>query len=317
MKSKSLVLLSGEGSTIPQAEARALFLTYDQDSTFHSPEPRVLIAESTSDPAVVGSRIAFARRVGRLMEDRGDLRRRIQGRRVRFRGFDLREEGHPPDPADYLEGDVTVDLDAPELEVTLVRGVRDYLALTAPGQMRQGWSLRRPRKRPFFHPSAIFPKLSRALVNLSRCREGDTFLDPFAGTGSITLEARLTGANVVAVDLAEKMTRGCLANMRHFDQEWMGIIRADSVRLPVRKVGAVATDIPYGRASSTRGRRPSEMISFLVPALASAMDLRSVMAIMHPQEVPVKGTKDFAVLEEHHLHVHKLLTRAITILERR
>ena len=318
MKNRSLVLLSGEGSTIPQAEAKALFLAYDPDSSFESPEPRILIAGSAADPVRVGSRIAFARRVGELIEEGHELRERLGGRRVRFRGFDLREAGAAPDPGEYLEGaNVVVDLDDPEYEVTLVRGVRDYLALTTPGRMRQGWSLRRPRKRPFFHPSAIFPKLSRALVNLTRCLEGDVFLDPFAGTGSIPTEARMVGARVVAVDLAERMARGSLANMRHFGQEWLGIIRADSARLPLRRVGAVATDIPYGRASSTRGRPPLEVLDLLFPALASVTAPRSLMVIMHPKEVPIADTGDFSVLEEHHLHVHKFLTRAITVLERR
>ena len=55
--------------------------------------------------------------------------------------------------------------------------------------MRQDWVIRRPRARPFFHPAAIFPKLSRALVNLSRVGAGEVFLDPFCGTGSLLLEA--------------------------------------------------------------------------------------------------------------------------------
>lgn len=318
MTNRSLVLLSGEGSTVPQAEAKALFLAYDRGSSFESPEPRVLVARSASDPARVGSRIAFARRVGELIEERGELRERLRGRRVRFRGFDLRAEGRAPDPAEYLEGvDAAVDLGNPEFEVTLIRGVRDYLALTMPGVMRQGWSLRRPRKRPFFHPSAIFPKLSRALVNLTRCREGDVFLDPFAGTGSIPMEAYMVGTEVVAVDLAERMARGGLTNMRHFGQEWLGVIRADSARLPVRRVGAAATDIPYGRASSTRGRPPQEMIDLLLPVLASVTLPRSLTVVMHPQGVPLTGNGEFSVLEEHHLHVHKLLTRTITVLERR
>ncbi len=277
-----------------------------------------MIADSASDPVRVGSRIAFARRVGELIGDRSELKERLRGHRVRFRGYSLSGDGAPPDPAVYLEGtDVTVDLADPEFEVTLVRGARDYLALTAPSRMKQGWSHRRPRKRPFFHPSAIFPKLSRALVNLSRCREGDLFLDPFAGSGSIPLEAHSVGADVVAVDLVERMAQGCMQNMRHFGQEWLGIIRADSVRLPVRKVGAVATDIPYGRASSTRGRLPAEIVDLLIPSLASVTALRSHVVIMHPQNVPIADTREFSVLEEHHLQVHKLLTRAITILERR
>ena len=312
------MLLSGEGTSLPAAEAKALFLSADSSSKFEAPEPRVLLAESAADPLYVGARIAFARRVGILLGAQADAARIVAGRRVRFRFFDLHPMEGEPDPGRYLEGlDATVDLRNPEYEFTLVRGRREYLALTAPSSMMQGWSSRRPRARPFFHPSAIFPKLSRALVNLTRCRRGDTLLEPFAGTGSIAIEASLVRANVVSIDLAEAMVRGAFSNMKHFGQDWLGVVRADSAHLPVRRIDAAATDIPYGRASSTRGRPPEQMLRLLLPELASVMVPGSFFVLMHPQTLPVPTNSDFTVEEEHHLHVHKLLTRTITIMKRR
>lgn len=310
--------MSGEGTTVPPSEAKALFLAEDPHSTFEMAEPRVLIADSEADPLAVGARIAFARRVGYLLRSPTDASALLTGRRVRFRSFDLSTCGVQPDPAEYLEGiGATIDLDYPEYELTLVRGEREYLAVTAPTSMLQGWSLRRPRSRPFFHPSAIFPKLSRALVNLSRCKRGDVFLEPFAGTGSIAIEASLVGAKVVAVDLAADMARGASSNMRHYAQDWLGVVRADSAHLPVRGVRATATDIPYGRASSTRGRLPELMLDLLLPELARAMVQDSFLVLMHPKSVAVEPTPEFAIEEEHHLQVHKLLTRTITVLKRR
>ena len=318
MKNRSLVLLSGEGISIPASESKALFLAADPHSTFETPEPRVLLADSEADPLAVGARIAFARRVGFLVQSRSDVSRIVTSRRIRFRCFTLGQEESEPDPAEYLRGlDATIDLADPEYELTLVRGKGEYLAVTAPTRMLQAWSRRRPRSRPFFHPSAIFPKLSRALVNLTRCGRGDAFLEPFVGTGSIAIEASLVGADVVAVDMADLMARGALSNMRHFEQEWMGIVRADSARLPIRGVRAVATDIPYGRASSAHGRSPEEMLELLLPELARAMEPGSFLVLMHPQSLLVQPKPDFAMLEEHHLHVHKLLTRTITVLRRR
>lgn len=318
MKNRSLALLSGEGTSVPEAEAKALFLAYDPGSKFESPEKRVLIVESTADPFHVGTRIAFARRVGVLIEERSEAVALLTGRRVRFRCMDLRPGAERPDPEEYVRGIyATVDLRNPEYELTLVRGEGEYLAVTAPASMRSGWSTRRPRSRPFFHPSAIFPKLSRALVNLSRCREGDIFLDPFVGTGSIPIEASIAGAEVVAMDQAERMVRGALSNMKHFGQGWLGVLRVDSASPPLRRVDAVATDIPYGRASSTRGRRPIEILSLMLPPLVSIMKPRSFLVIMHPQGVPVGETSELSVEEEHHLYVNKVLTRTITILRRR
>jgi len=318
LKNRSLVLLSGEGSTVPAAEAKALFLAYDPASEFEQPAPRVLVATSSADPFKVGRRIAFARRVGLLLRDTAEGAPLLEGRRIRFRayGTDLRET--PADPEAYLRGfEAKIDLESPEYELALVRGREDLLAISSPGSMRQQWSLRRPRARPFFHPSAIFPKLSRALVNLSRCREGETFLDPLAGTGSIPLEAYLVGAVVAAVDISERMTRGALSNMTHFGQNWLGVVRADSNRLPITRADAVATDIPYGRASSTQGRRPSEVLDDLLSSLGEAMRPAAFAVVMHPQSVGVEKSSDFSLVEEHHLHVHKLLTRTISVLRRR
>jgi putative methyltransferase (TIGR01177 family) len=317
LTNRSLVLLSGEKTALPRAEAEALFSAYDPDSKFESPNPRVLIAKSSADPFLIGSRIAFARRVGVLVDGPSEAASMVRGRKVRFRAFDLGSHRGLPDPGEYIASeDAAIDLSRPDSEVTLVRGERDYLAVTSPMTMSQDWSKRRPRRRPFFHPAAIFPKLSRALVNLTGCKRGDVFLDPFAGTGSLPLEAYMIGAAVVASDIQERMARGAAANMKHFDQSWLGVIRGDSRSPPVRSVDAVATDIPYGRASSTRGLDPRELVATLLPALSEILPQGARAVLMHQKEVVVSGG-GFSVVGEHDLHVHKRLTRTITLLRRR
>jgi tRNA (guanine10-N2)-dimethyltransferase len=318
LKNRSLILLSGEGNTIPAAEAKALFLASDPGSEFEQLAPRVLVATSSADPFKVGERIAFARRVGLILRDPAEGATLLSGKSVRFRayGVDMRETA--ADPEDYLRGfDARIDLDSPEYELSLLRGSEDLLAITSPGTMKQQWSLRRPRSRPYFHPSAIFPKLSRALVNLSRCAEGKVFFDPFGGTGSLPIEASLVGARVAFMDRSDQMVRGALSNMRYFRQDWLGVVRADSGSMPFRTVDAVATDIPYGRASSTQGRSPSDILVLLLNSLADIMRPGAFVVVMHPQNVEVRGDPDFQLHEEHHLHVHKLLTRTISVLERR
>ena len=318
MTNRSLVLLSGEGTTIPAAEAMALFVAQDANSTFESPEPRVLVARSTADPFKVGRWIAFARRVGVCVDSPADALPWLEGRRVRFRSFDLRKGGTQPEPGAYLKGaQAIIDLAHPDYELTRVRGEGEYLCVTAPGSMSQAWSARRPRRRPFFHPSAIFPKLSRALVNLSRCGEGETFVEPFVGTGSIAMEAFMVGARVVGLDISSGMARGAWSNMTHFGQRWLGVIRADAAALPVRFADAVASDIPYGRASSTGGLMPSAIADAALRSLGSLLRPGSLAVIMHPQTLYIGGSREFRVEGEHHLHVHKLLTRTITVLEKR
>ena len=316
--SRALVLLSGEATSVPEAEVKALFRAYDPGSRFESPEKRILIVDSLADPFVVGSRVAFSRRVGRLIERPVEAQREVSGLSVRLRVFDLTGGSPDPDAGSLLEGiDATVDLSNPHYEFTVVRGRKDYMALTKPGEMRQAWSKRRPRARAFFHPSAIFPKLSRALVNLTRVRRGEVFLDPFCGTGSLALEASEIGANVVASDQAAKMASGSLANMKQFGQDWLGTMRSDAFSHPVRFVDAIATDLPYGRASSTRGAIPEDMLKKALDTLPLLLKEGSRLVLMHPQTLRVEGSSVVAVEEEHHLYVHKFLTRTITVLRRR
>ena len=267
---------------------------------------------------MVSSRIAFSRRVGYLIESARESAGLVRRAKVRFAGFDLIKGAPAVDPGELLQGiDVGIDLENPDFEYTLVRGNRNYLGLTRPGMMKQRWSERRPRARPFFHPSAMFPKLSRALVNLSRCREGETLLDPFCGTGSLPIEAAAVGARVVAADLAGRMTKGARANMTYFGQSSMGVVRADALSSPFRAVDAIVADVPYGRASSTLGTEPGRVVQRVLPSLSGLLARGSRMVLMHSDRESMPAAKDLVLEERHHLYVHKLLTRTVSVLRRR
>lgn len=315
---RSLVLLSGEATTIPAAEARALFLAYDPGARFLFPEKRIMIAESNAEPRLVARRVAFARRVGELLDNPADASSTLKGRRIRLSAFRTSDSKREVVPGSLLRDiDAEVDLEDPDYEITVVDGEKRYFALTVPREMNQAWHLRRPRRRAFFHPAAIFPKLSRALVNLTRCREGQVLLDPFSGTGSILIEAAQVGVQPIASDQTVAMSRGSLANMKKFGQSWLGVIRADAFSLPLTGVDVIATDAPYGRASSTRGTGATKVMDRALEKFPELLKPGSVIVIMHPVGVPVRDTPNLAVEEEHHLYVHKRLTRAITVLRRR
>jgi tRNA (guanine10-N2)-dimethyltransferase len=275
-----------------------------------------MVVESKADPDVIARRVAFARRIGKMVRTT-EASALLKGKRIRLRNFDLAKKP-ALDPSRFLRGfDVQVDLEHPEAELTLVRAQADYLAITSPGEMVQSWSRRRPRVRAYFHPSAMFPKLARALVNLSRVREGQVFLDPFAGTGSLPLEGALVGARVVAIDRAEKMVAGSLANMKRFDQHWLGVLRSDVQKLPLTSVDAVATDVPYGRASSTMGAGGIGVLRESLAVLPGLLAAGSRMVVMHSKADPVDGPREIVLEEEHDLQVHKKLTRRISVLRRR
>lgn len=318
MTNSVLALLSGEKSSIPQAEARALFLAFDPDTTFSVPEDRVLIAVTKAKPEDVARRIAFARRVGLLLSSPTDASETVRGSRIRFRSFSIAESpSKQPDIISLLKGlDAEVDLKNPDYEISFIRGRERYFVLSVPRLMKQGWAVRRPRKRAFFHPSAIFPKLSRALVNLTRCKEGDIFLDPLAGTGSLPIEAAEVGLRPVAIDNSRLMVRGALSNMKGLGQAWLGVIRADAFTSPVVRVDGIATDVPYGRASSTGGKTSKNVVDLAMRRFPKLLKTGGRMVIMHPKQVGIESNSEVRVEEEHVLYVHRKLIRAITILRR-
>jgi len=322
-------VLSRESTGIPEAEARALVSDLDQTAKFESPEGGLLIAETSADPATIEARVAFSRRVGLLVPDghlddehisllrRGTYRVRVFGEGDGGES----EEAIISSVAEKVEGRVS--LDSPDREVSAYvcgKGSKTYLAITMPRSMRQGWATRRPRSRAFFHPSAIFPKLSRALVNLSGVQDGEAFLDPFCGTGSLLIEASIIGAEPLGIDLARKMVRGARRNSIKYGQPWLGLIRADSRSLPIKGVGAVATDIPYGRASSAGGLKSSDILRSLLEGAPAVIPKGRKLVVMHPKSLEVgpiaEETGGLRVEQELEIYIHRTLTRTITVTRR-
>ena len=317
-----LVLLSGEASTLPEAEARALILAQDTSAKIEKPEECVLVAHTTASPEAIAKRVAFSRRVGELIteEDLGEIvSARLRGSTFRITVFHTRRgRTATSDVIAYVASKVhgEVDLESPDYEITVVCGGLNYYALTKPKLMRQDWIRRRPRGRAYFHPAAIYPKLSRCLVNLTRVGAGEIILDPFVGTGSLLLEADIVGANAVGMDVSRKMTLGAIANQRKFGQEWLGVIQSDSRRIPLRTVHSIVTDVPYGRASSTTGSATSALMDSLITQSVGLLERGRRLVVMHPLSVPAPPSHDFEIEEQHQLYIHRKLTRAITVLRR-
>jgi putative methyltransferase (TIGR01177 family) len=342
-KRSILFMLSREPTGIPEAEAWTLVHDLDPAARFESPEPGLLLAETSADPYVMEARVAFSRRVGVLVPD-GEFDSEhlslLRSGTYRVRVFGASDGGSEEEMetissiADRVAGRVS--LAEPDREVSaFVSGVngdgggssrgsgsKTYLSITSPRTMRQGWATRRPRSRAFFHPSAIFPKLSRALVNLSGVQPGERFLDPFCGTGSLLIEAAMIGADPVGADIARKMVRGARRNSLKYGQSWLGIVRADARNPPVRGVDALATDIPYGRASSAGGLDSGEILRSLLDVAPDILVGGRKLVVVHPKSVEVAPLLkeaeglDLSVEQEVEIYIHRTLTRTISVLRR-
>jgi tRNA (guanine10-N2)-dimethyltransferase len=175
---------------------------------------------------------------------------------------------------------------------------------------------RRPRKKPFFHPSAMQAKLARGMVNLVRAKSGDLLLDPFCGTGTTLIEASLIGCRVLGLDIQPRMVKGTLNNMSYFKIKPEGIVVADAQQLPLTKVDCIVTDPPYGTSSTTMKRTTRQVVEEILRAVGGLLSKEQRVCIAAPKKLGVSeiGTKlGYRHLESHFVYVHRSLTREVNV----
>jgi putative methyltransferase (TIGR01177 family) len=176
-------------------------------------------------------------------------------------------------------------------------------------QPKIDWKKRQGNNRRFFHPSALEPRLCRAMVNLAEVKEGDTILDPFCGTGSILTEAQEFQIKTAGFDAIKKMCKGAKQNLIE------NIVQCDSVQMPLKPLGvdAIVTDIPYGRSTSMVNDRSRKQLLKDFVANASIAVKRMVIMCEKGDEDIIISTKT-NIKSVCHLYEHKSLTRSIVTI---
>ncbi len=178
---------------------------------------------------------------------------------------------------------------------------------------------RRPKKKPFFHPSAMSAKLSRCMVNLAKPNAGELVFDPFCGTGSMLIEAALMGFRVLGLDVQRRMIRGTLRNLTYFQIKPDGVVVADARLLPITKVDCVATDPPYGRSATTMKRTTRQIVEEVLMVVYDMLGRRQRVCMAAPKTLNIGyiGTAlGYKHLESHFVYVHRSLTREIAVFEK-
>jgi len=338
---KVALLLSGEHPTLPRSEALAILGAEGIPHRGLEEHDQLLLLEAGRGYGqALEARSAFTmeggghvlssaldyRAISALVDgaDWGFLRGRSFGVKVtrvkeHCPGLDTQrlqgEVGH----AIREKTDSTVDLRDPDV---WMRGIITdggfFLFARDFATDRTAFAKRRPKSRPFFHPGVLEPKLGRAFVNLSRVRGGDVFFDPFCGTGGFLIEAGLMGIRAVGMDLDASMVRGARRNLAH-----CGIgaefIHGDARQIPLQRADGIATDPPYGRGTSTMGSDVRQILADFLSEASCLLERGKIICTAAPIELKpslLAGRSGFDVKEEHHMRVHKSLTRSIVVAER-
>jgi tRNA (guanine10-N2)-dimethyltransferase len=181
------------------------------------------------------------------------------------------------------------------------------------------FSMRRPRKKPFFHPSAMPSKLARCMVNLSRARRGELVLDPFCGTGSTMIEAGFVGCRVLGFDAQRRMAEGTRRNLEYFSVESEGVVIADSRRLPLTRVDHVVTDPPYGKSATTLKSTTKRLVEGVLGSAWGLLGVGQRICIASPKTLGISRVGEalgYRHVESHFAYVHGTLTREIAVFEK-
>ena len=326
----SIFILSGEELTLPLAETKALVLTCSPSAILSQFGSRIVLSSVRDENLVakITQRGAYTRFGGVLVSKSNDLLSLAKSLEIsKDATFAVRSYSLPMEKCGELGAQIKsktsakVSLENPELLFHVESVPEGYVLGVAKGYKEFSWRERRPRARRFFLPSAIYPKLARALVNLSQVKEGETFLDPFCGTGSLLIESSLMGMRTIGIDITRWIARGALLNLKGFRLEFDSILRGDSRSfLPFSKIHGVSTDVPYGRASSTKGKSTSEILDGFLSGIAKCLDSSRICVVMHPSTIDIRERiegNSFELQEQHLIYVHRNLTRAISVLRKR
>ncbi len=182
------------------------------------------------------------------------------------------------------------------------------------------FSERRPRKKPFFHPSAMPSKLARCMVNLAHAKTESLVLDPFCGTGSTLIEATYVGCKALGIDAQKRMILGCRKNLRHFHISPEGLLFADARKPPLTRVDCVVTDPPYGRSSSTLKSTTKQLVHEVLASSYGLLRVGQRICIASPKTLNIAQLGEdlgYRHLESHFAYVHRTLTREIAVFEKK
>jgi tRNA (guanine10-N2)-dimethyltransferase len=178
---------------------------------------------------------------------------------------------------------------------------------------------RRPRKKPFFHPSAMNSKLARCMVNLAHAQENAYLLDPFCGTGTTIIEATLIGVRAIGIDVQRMMADGATRNLKHFGLAAEAVVIADARRLPLTHVSCIVTDPPYGKSATTLKSNTKAIVEGVLTSARELLGKGQRICIASPKTIGIQaiGTAlGYRHLESHFAYVHRTLTREVAVFEK-
>ncbi|MGM5484175.1 MAG: hypothetical protein ACQER9_04655 [Nanobdellota archaeon] len=198
-----------------------------------------------------------------------------------------------------------VNLKKPEVELALFRIKGRNILFRRIYINDKGFLNRDPKYRPGFHPGACKAKLARIMVNLSGNK---SIYDPFCGTGGIIIEGKLMGIDCNGSDIDKNMVDKANSNLEYYGLKRDVLIK-DALEFD-KYMKCVVTEIPFGK-STCMDRNPSLMIKRFIDVQKNIEKAVIIVPSGYKYDF-----KDFKVVLDHNMYIHKSLNKRLLVLER-
>lgn len=206
-----------------------------------------------------------------------------------------------------------VDLDKPQLLIHIFIKKNIALICRFVYENTEDFESRKAHFRPVLHPTAMHPKMARALVNILNPNPKEAVIDPFCGACGILTEAGLVKIKFIGYDIEKKMLDSAKINLRHYkiNPKSYRLVKKDATT--IKNLRNVVTDLPYGLSSKKSESLEKLYAKFLKNIIGNAV-------VVMPDFMDYKKllkenlSKKLKVVRIINYYVHKSLTRKIIII---
>src|SRR3989338_5294377 len=161
---------------------------------------------------------------------------------------------------------------------------------------------------PAPHPSAMKPRIVKALINIAQ--PVTSILDPFCGAGGFLVEAATIGIPVEGWDI----DRGMLWRARKNTQSFKNVTIKDKDARTLKEADAIIADLPYGK--NTRAQDITTLYKEFFRTLKSATFNKAILVLpKHAHPLALAKKEGLHILRHHEMYIHGSLTRVVMEVE--
>jgi len=170
---------------------------------------------------------------------------------------------------------------------------------------------RKAHNRLYNHPTALHPKLARAMINLAGSSSKiKKIADPFCGSGGILIEGALMNKKMIGIDIDKVQIIRAKENLKSLNLK-SEVSLGDALDF-CEEVDAIISDLPYGKNSKVNNI-DNTLRNFFNKITTCTKIL--VIGSEEKMNLPRLIGFEWVIVEEFSIYIHKTMTKKIFVLE--